>query len=65
MKNEKAIKDAMMFEPFAILCEVLTFLYFRRRIANAETFYDDNDDTIDTPPSPKDKGEKKDLSYFR
>jgi len=65
LNNEEAMKEARVLIPFSILYEVLTFIYFRKRIDNANVYYDDNDDTIDTPPSPKNKGEKKDLSYFR
>lgn len=59
MQNDEAISKVVYFEPFAILFEVFTFIWFRRRIASAEIFEDDDQD--DSPPSDG----KKDLSYFR
>jgi len=62
LQNEEAMKKAVLLEPFAILFEVLLFIYFRNRIAKAKVYYDD-DDTTDEPPTTP--GNKKDLSYFR
>jgi hypothetical protein len=61
LQDEEAMKKALALEPFAVLFEVLLFLYLRNRIAKAKVVYED-DDTDDTPPPP---GDKKDLSYFR
>jgi hypothetical protein len=62
LKDEQAVKSAMMFEPFAIMFEVFLFIYFRKRIQKAVASPDDNNDFIPPPPPTK---EKKDLSYFR
>lgn len=62
LKNEEAIKSAMMFEPFAIMFEVFLFIYFRKRIQKSPV--PSNHDNDFNPPPPPTK-EKKDLSYFR
>ena len=62
LKNEEAVKSAMMFEPFAIMFEVFLFIYFRKRIQKASSSTDRDNDF--TPPPPPEKP-KKDLSYFR
>lgn len=62
LKNEEAVKSAMMFEPFAIMFEVFLFIYFRKRIQKSSASSDTDNDF--TPPSPPEQP-KKDLSYFR
>jgi hypothetical protein len=62
LKNEEAVKSAMMFEPFAIMFEVFLFIYFRKRIQKSSISSDRDNDF--TPPPPPEKP-KKDLSYFR
>ncbi len=60
LQNEAAMKKTLMLEPFAILFEVLLFIYFRNKIMKAEVPQDE-DDNNEPPPTE----EKKDLSYFR
>jgi len=60
LQNEEAMKKTLMLEPFAILFEVLLFIYFRNKIMKAEV-QQEEDDHQDPPPAQ----EKKDLSYFR
>lgn len=61
LKDEQAVKTAMMFEPFAIMFEVFLFIYFRKRIQKAVG----NNDSNDFNPPAEPPKEKKDLSYFR
>lgn len=62
LKDEQAIKTAMMFEPFAIIFEVFIFIYFRKRI---QKIVANNNDSNDFNPPAEPPKEKKDLSYFR
>lgn len=61
LKNEEDMKKALALEPFAVLFEVLLFIYLRNLIRKAQVVYEE-DDTPEPPSPPK---EKKDLSYFR
>lgn len=60
LHNEEAMRNALMLEPFAILFEVILFIYLRNKIRKAKVELNDDDNY--EPPPPR---EKKDLSYFR
>jgi hypothetical protein len=61
LQNEEAMKKALALEPFAVLFEVLLFIYLRNKIGKAKV-RNEEDDRPEPPTPPK---EKKDLSYFR
>lgn len=57
MNNEDAQKQAVWLEPFAMMFEILLYIYLRSRIARVKVIYEE-----DEPTTPNDK---QDLSYFR
>lgn len=59
MENEDAQKQAMWLEPFAILFEIILYLYLRNRIERVKVIYEEDEDTSSKPD------DKQDLSYFR
>lgn len=61
LQNEEAMNKALALEPFAVLFEVLLFIYLRNKIRKTPVRYEE-DDTPEPPTPPR---EKKDLSYFR
>ncbi len=55
-------KKIIFFTPVALVCDLLLFLFMRRKISKVGVYHDDDDDS-NMPPPPS--NEKKDLSYFR
>ncbi len=62
LTTDEGRRNALWFEPIALMFEIFLYLYFRKRIQKTvATSHDDED----PPPTPPTTSEKKNLSYFR
>lgn len=63
INTDEGRKNALWFEPIALLFEIMLFIYFRKRIKKTALSVARHHDEENRPGPPK--PEKKDLSYFR
>lgn len=61
LQDPALVSKILIAAPFAILFQILLFIWMRRKIQRLP----DNGTDDDSPPPTSPKPEKKDLSYFR